>query len=354
MQQLPRFYYVNSSVALRGIFLGGKTGGMSLKNIWKLWLTIALAVFMLAACGGTTEQDEPVIDDTPKQEGIDTSETAVEFPVTITDEVNNEITFDKAPETIVSLIPSNTEILYALGLGEKIVGVSDQDNYPAEVEEVERVGGQEFNVEAIVALNPDVVFAHAMNSGIGDEGLQQLRDAGITVFVVKNALDFNETYETITTIGQATGQIEEAEEIVANMKAKVEEVIEKTATAEQERTVLVETDDVPHIYAPGTGTFIQEMLDMIGAKNIVTDKDWVLIDPEAIVDGNPDVIIVMYDHVPDIIESVKKRDGFEIITAVKDDAVVQVDADTTSRTGPRLAEGFEEIAKAIYPEVFSE
>lgn len=332
--------------------MGKKQEEKRLKNMWKFWLTAVLAVFMLAACGGTTDSDKPVVEDTQKEEVVDTPEAA--FPVTITDDVDNEITFDKAPETIVSLIPSNTEILFALGLGEKIVAVSDQDTYPAEVEEIERIGGQEFNVEAIVALNPDIVFAHAMNAGMGEEGLQQLRDAGITVFVVKNAADFEEAYATINTIGQATGQIEEAKQIVADMKAKVEDIIAKTATVEQERTVFIETSDVPDIYAAGMNTFMQEMFDMIGAKNIVTEKGWVRIDPEAIVDGNPDVIIIMYDFVPDIVERVKQRDGFEIVTAVKEDAVVQVDADKTSRTGPRLADGLEEIAKAVYPEVFNE
>lgn len=321
--------------------------------MWKLWLTAVLAVLMLAACGGTTDSDKPVVEDTPK-EVVDTPEIEAAFPVTITDEVGNDITFDKAPETIISLMPSNTEILYALGLGEKVVGVSDQDTFPAEVEEAEKIGGLEFNVEAIVALNPDVVFAHGLNIGMGDEGLQQLRDAGINVFVVKNATSFEETYATITTIGEATGQVEEAEQVILDMKTKIEEVVAKTATAEQERMAFTETSDVPEVYAAGSGTFIQEMYDLIGAKNTVVGEGWIKMDPEAIVEGNPDVIIVIYDYVPNIIESIKQRDGFDSITAVKEDAVVQVDADTTSRPGPRLADGLEEIAKAIYPEVFGE
>jgi len=335
-----------------------KTGGRTMKNMWKLWLTAVLAVFMLAACGGTDAPEKEATEDTPKEEVVDAPEVEVAdeaaFPVTITDGVNNEITIEKAPESIVSLMPSNTETLFALGLADVIVGVNDFDDYPPEVAEVDKIGGQEFNVEAIVAKNPDIVFAHGLNLGVGDAGLQQLRDAGITVFVVKDATNFEETYSTINTIGQATGKTVEAEKIVEDMKAKVEEIMTKTASAEKEKTVFVETSDVPDIYTPGVGTFTQEMFDMIGAKNMVTEEGWIKIDPEAIVKGNPDVILVIYDHVPDIIESVKNRNGFDIITAVKEDAVIQVDANKTSRTGPRLAEGLEEIAKAIYPEVFSE
>ena len=111
------------------------------------------------------------------------------------------------------------------GLATEIIGVDDYDNYPAEALEKEKIGSQQFDVEKIVAMNPEVVFAHESGLSTGEEGLQQLRDAGIPVFVVKNALDFEETYATISTIGQATGKTVEAEKIVADMKAKVEDVI---------------------------------------------------------------------------------------------------------------------------------
>ena len=130
----------------------------------------------------------------------------------------------------------------------------------------------EFNVEKIVAMNPEIVFAHESALGSAGDGLQQLRDAGISVFVVKNATNFDETYATIETIGQATGKAEEAEKIIADMKAKVEEVLAKTATVENKKTVFVETSPAPEIYTPGNDTFMQEMLDMIGAENIAADR----------------------------------------------------------------------------------
>lgn len=325
-----------------------------MKKFWQLWLSAILATFLLAACG----TDDAKKDNTPVNGSSQTedqaSEEVAEFPLTLTDAVGNDITLEQAPETIVSMIPSNTEILFALGLNDEIVGVNDWDNYPEEALEKEKIGGMEFNVEKIVSMTPDVVFAHESMLGTGEEGLQQLRDAGINVFVVKNAADFEQTYETIKTIGQATGKTEEAAKIIEDMKAKVEEVLAKTAKVENEKRVFIETSDVPEIYAPGKNTFMQQILDMIGAENVVTEEDWVMISPEEIVKQNPDVIIVMYSYVPDIVESVKKRDGFSDITAVKEERVVQVDENLTSRTGPRLALGLEEIAKAIYPEAFGE
>ncbi|MFJ5769491.1 ABC transporter substrate-binding protein [Psychrobacillus sp. NPDC093180] len=324
-----------------------------MKKLWQLWMTSALAALLLVGCG--QEEAKPVENNDNAQQEQQAEVDEATFPITMTDAVGNEITLEEAPKTIVSMIPSNTEILFALGLNEEIVGVNDYDNYPEEALEKEKIGGQEFNVEKILSMNPEIVFAHESMLGIGEAGLQQLRDAGVKVFVVKNATDFNETYTTIEQIGRATGKLEEAQKIVEDMKAKVEEVKEKVAKVETKKTVFVETTDVPEVYTPGKGTFMQEILDMVNAENIAADQEgWFMISPEEIVSRNPDVIIVMYSYVDGIVDSVKARDGFDTITAVQNDAVVQVDENLTSRTGPRLADGLEEIAKAIYPEAFSE
>ncbi|WP_144512044.1 ABC transporter substrate-binding protein [Bacillus sp. FJAT-22090] len=322
-----------------------------MKKLWQLWMTTAIAVLLLVGCG--QKEETPIADKGNTQEEVVVDETT--FPMTITDAVGEEITLEEAPKTIVSMLPSNTEILFALGLNDEIVGVNDFDNYPEEALEKEKIGGMEFNVEKILSMNPDIVFAHESMLGMGEAGLQQIRDAGVKVFVVKNAVDFNETYTTIEQIGRATGKFEEAQKIVEDMKAKVEEVKEKVAKVETKKTVFVETSDVPEIYTPGKGTFMQEILDMVNAENIAADQEgWFKIEPEEIVKRNPDVIIVMYSYVEGIVDKVKARDGFDSITAVTNNAVVQVDENLTSRTGPRLAEGLEEVAKAIYPEAFSE
>lgn len=328
-----------------------------MKKMWQFWLTAVLAVFLLSACGADNAKKE----DSSKTDGAKTEETAkdevveAEFPLTLTDAVGNEITIEKAPESIVSMQPSNTEILFALGFNDEIVGVNDWDDYPAEAAEKEKIGGMELNIEKIVAMNPEIVFAHESALGFAADGLQQLRDAGITVFVVKNAANFDETYGTIETIGKATGKAVEAEKIVADMKAKVEEVKSKVANVENKKTVFVESTPAPEIYTTGNNTFMQEMLDMVGAENIAADLDgWAPISSEEIVNRNPDVIILMYSYIETAVEDVYARDGYDTITAVTEKAVVQVDENVTSRTGPRLALGLEAVAKAIYPEAFGE
>lgn len=315
----------------------------------KRWLIAVMAVFLLVGCA----QEE-----TKKVESTEAEQAAsenIEFPMTLTDAVGEEVTLEAAPEKIISMIPSNTEILFALGLNEEIIGVNDFESYPEEALEKEKIGGMEFNVEKILSLDPDIVFAHESIVGMAEAGLQQLRDSNILVYVVSDAKDFDETYTTIEEMGRATGKLKEAQKIVEDMKVKVEDIQQKVQKVESKKTVFVETSDVPEIYTTGNGTFMQEILNMLNATNIMEDQEgWVKIDPEEIVSRNPDVMLITYDYVEGIVEQVKQRDGFDTVTAIQNDAVIQVNEDTTSRQGPRLVEGLEEVAKAIYPEAFSE
>ncbi|MFD1929411.1 ABC transporter substrate-binding protein [Sporosarcina siberiensis] len=323
-----------------------------MKKTWQLLLTSILAVFLLTACGTTAAPEKPAVDDTSKEE---TPVVVVEeaFPVTLTDAADNEITIETAPATIISLVPSNTEILFELGLANEVVAVTDNDDFPAEASEKESIGGFELNIEKIISMNPEMVFAHEIAVGTG-EGIQQIRDAGIPVFIVKDAKNFEETYATIEIIGKATGKTEEADKIIAEMKAKVDEVVAKVAKVEEKKTVFIETSPAPDIYTPGKNTFTQQMMDLIGADNIATEDGWFVMSPEEIVKQNPDVILVMYSYIETAVEDVYARDGFDTITAIKNKEVVQVDENITSRQGPRLADGLEAFAKAVYPEVFGE
>lgn len=322
-------------------------------NRWKMWLFSVMAVFVLAACGADDANETPKTDK-PDTEENETEVTETTYPLTMEDATGNEITLEEEPENIVTTMPSNTEILFELGLADEIVAVSDNDDYPEEATDKEKIGGFELNIEAIVALDPDIVFGHESALSSNEEGYKQIEEAGIPVYVVKEAKNFDETYKTIEEIAELTNKQEEAANTIDAMKEKVDEVVEKVKD-EEERTVFVETSPAPEIYTPGNNTFMQEMLDLIGAKNISDDQDdWFMMDPEEIVNRNPDVIIVMYDFVPTAVEDVYKRDGFDTITAIKEEQVIQVDENLTSRTGPRLGEGLEEVAKAIYPEAFGE
>ncbi|MEE1131153.1 MAG: ABC transporter substrate-binding protein [Caryophanon sp.] len=312
---------------------------------WKLAVTAALATAALVACGDKEETTN---------EATNGTETDGAYPLTVTDASGMEVTIDKEPERIISMIPSNTEILFELGLNEEIIAVTDIDDYPAEAVEKEKIGSMEFDFEKIISLTPDVVFSHESAMGVSEAGIEQLRAAGIDVYVVEDAKNFEHTYETIYDIAEITNTTDKADEIVTDMKAQVTEIQEKLADVEPKR-VFVENSDAPEIYTPGSNTFTDEMLNMIKAENVAaTQEGWYLISSEEIITQNPDVILVSYSYVPDILTTLPLRPGFDTIAAVKNNAVIQINEDTTSRQAPRLAEGLLEMATAIHPEVFSE
>ena len=309
---------------------------------------VAVSAMLLSGCGTTADQ-------TNEKDKTTQSAQQNAYPMNVKDATGKEVEIKQEPSKIITLSPSITETLFALGLGDKVEGVTSNDDYPKEATEKPKVGDMNPNIEKIISLEPDFVMIDESSMSTAEAGLAQLRDAGITVFVVPTANSFDETYASIELIGKVTNKEDEAKKIVADMNAKIADVQQKINDSNvKERSVFVETSDAPDIYTAGNNSYMQEMFDLIGANNIAKDggENWYKIDAEAIVKGNPDVIIVKYDYVPNIVNKIKKRDGFDTITAVKENQIVQVDDNLTSRTGPRLADGLEEIAKAIYPEAF--
>ncbi|UQW97713.1 ABC transporter substrate-binding protein [Rummeliibacillus sp. G93] len=318
-----------------------------MKKLWQLGFMLVMAFTLLVGCGQSDSKKPEAENKTTQSE----NKTAT-YPMTVTDDTDNKVEFKQEPTKIVSLMPSNTEILFALGLDDHVIGVTDNDTYPEAATKKDKVGGMELNIEKIISLKPDAVFAHGMIAESAKSGIQQLRDAGIPVFVVKNASNFEETYDTIKTIGKITNRSAKADQIVEDMKAKVKDVQAKVADVKK-RNVFVENSDEPEIYTAGKDTFMQEILNLANVKNVADDQSgWFKIDPEEIIKRDPDVYLITYNYVPNIVEKVKKRQGFKDLKAIKNDRVVQVDPDKTSRPGPRLAEGLEEVAKAVYPEAF--
>ncbi|CAI9395700.1 Vitamin B12-binding protein [Bacillus sp. T2.9-1] len=320
-----------------------------MKKFYSLFLAILLVVGSLAGCGeGKTENNNDNKEQSTAQEAA--------FPVTIKDAIDQEVVIEEKPEKIVSLMPSNTEIVFALGLGDELVGVSDYDNYPKEAAEKEKVGGMEFNVEKIISLNPDVVLAHASSAHNSTEGLQQIRDAGIDVVVVNDATSFEDVYKGMEMIGQATGAETEADKLVADMKEKLAAIKDKAAAISDsdQKSVYIEVSGEPSIFTTGTNTFMQEMLDTINAKNIISEEGWIQVDQEAVIAANPDAIITTYGAYSETspIDQISSRKGWEEIKAVKEKQIVDVDSDMVTRSGPRLVEGVEAVAEAVYPDVF--
>lgn len=325
----------------------------------KRYISILFALLMtigvLTGCAANDGADKNNNETQTEQAEKTNEQTESAFPITLKDATAKEVTIKEKPEKIVSVIPSNTEIAFALGLGDEIVGVSDNDNYPEEVADKEKVGGMELNIEKIISLKPDLVLAHASGMGSLDAGINQLRDADITVLVVNDAKNFEDTYDAIGMIAEATGTKKEAKKIVSDMKDKIKAIEEKAASIKDVKKVFMEISPEPEIYAAGKNTFMDEILKIINAENAITEEGWPKMDQEAIISANPDVILTTYgDYTDDPIGHVLSRKGWEKVGAIKNKQVVDVNPDLVTRPGPRLVEGVEEVAKAVYPDIFGE
>ncbi|WP_019241287.1 MULTISPECIES: ABC transporter substrate-binding protein [Bacillus] len=314
-------------------------------SIFSLLFILLLAV--LAGCGSTSENKK---DDS----GASSTTQAKGFPVTIKDDVGNKVTIEKKPEKIVSLLPSTTETLFALGLDDQIVGVSDYDNFPEAALKKEKVGSQDMNIEKILSLQPDVVFLQEYQYKNHADMIKQLQNAGITTIIIGSQESFDKAYKGISLLGKATGTEEEANAIVNNMKERINNIKDKAKKVESKKRVWVEISPQPEIFTTGQNTFMNEMLDMIGAENVAKGQvGWVKMSEEEAVKLNPDVILTTYgSYVGNATKQVLDRKGWQQVNAVKNKQVFDVNNDTTSRPGPRLVDGVEEIAKAVYPEVF--
>lgn len=275
------------------------------------------------------------------------------FPVTVTDDAGRTIVIKSAPNKIVSLAPSNTEILYALGLGTRVAAVSQFDNYPDEVKSKPKISTDQLkpNIEQVVATGSDLVLA----IGGDPDSIKQIADKNIPVIVL-DPKNFDDILKDITLVGKATGQVQQAQTLDAQMKARIDAVVAKAKTATDHPKVFVELDasDPTKPYTVGPGSFIDSMITMAGGQNIEADAktQYPQVSLEDVVAKDPDIIILndaQYGITPD---QVKSRPGWGNISAVKNNKIYPINSDLTSRPGPRIVEGLEQIAKIIHPDLF--
>jgi len=286
--------------------------------------------------------------------GLSSILLAAEFPLRIVDGLGREVNISKPPETIVSLAPSNTEILFALGLVDKLVAVSQYCNYPPEVQNKPKVGGfSTINIEKVVRLEPDLVLA---TGGVQKKVVRDLERLGLTVISL-DAKRIGDVLENILLVGKVTGRVESAKRLRSNLEERIRTVANKTGDLPdtQRPRVFYEVQYDPLMTA-GPGTFIDDLIHLAGGANIASDSaiKYPVYNLEILIERNPEVIIVSFSHgsIMASVEGVKNRKRWQITDAVKNNRVYGIHADLVSRPGPRIADGLEEIAKYIHPELF--
>ncbi|WP_246316510.1 ABC transporter substrate-binding protein [Planococcus glaciei] len=315
---------------------------MKTKSI--LILPTILFAALLGACQSDEAADKTEADKAPAEEKASEA-------YTVKDDRGQELTFEQAPETIVSLIPSNTEIVYALGEGDKLIGATDYDNYPEEAKKVERVSDSvAFNAERILEMKPDVVLAYS--TGEVAPELAQLEDADIPVFVIQSATSFDEVYGDIEQIASVLAAEEKGEELVKDIQTQIQDVQDKLAAVEEKKDVYMEISPSPEIYTTGKSTFQQEILNHAQVENVFEDLEgWPNISEEEVITRDPEIILTTVSYVEDAIGDIKARESWSTVEAIEDGDVYFVDSDITSRPGPRIGEAVQLVAETVYPEL---
>lgn len=269
----------------------------------------------------------------------------------VVDMRGREITFDEVPKTIAALQASDVEVLYAIGAGDSLVGVGEYCNYPAEAQEkAVLASGGNTNIEQIVALAPDVLIIGDMAQT--EEQVRQLTQAGIQV-VMTNPRDIEGAYQAIELLGQVSGRDEQARQLIEQMKSGFEEIRQKAKGSEP--TVYFEISPLEYgLWAAGSATFMQELCEMVGAKNIFEDiEGWQQVSEEQVLERDPDVIftVAMYaGEGPTPVDEICSRPGWQAVHAVQNGRVYQVDNDELTRPGPRLVDAAQTLYGLLYEE----
>ncbi|WP_258209065.1 ABC transporter substrate-binding protein [Paenibacillus radicibacter] len=326
------------------------------KNLWKkmsLGMLALAAVIAVSGCGDKAASPSPTPAATAPATQAPAKKTT--YPLTVKDATGKDVTFEKAPERIVSVSPAETEALYAIGLGDKIVGVSDYDTYPAEAKSKPKMGSiMKPNVEAVIGAKADVVF-----TGISMKAatVEELRNVGVKMFKVEpKTLD--DVMNNILLYGKITDKQEQAEKVVNKMKQDRQKVADAVKSVKPEAKKKVYLEFSPG-WTVGGGEFLDELIQIAGAVNVASEagvKGWSKVDEELIIKNNPNVILfakgLIDDQTKKTLEAIiSERKGWSQMDAVAKKQMFGVDNDLISRPGPRLTDALLEIAKAIYPDL---
>lgn len=307
------------------------------KKILAIFISILVVSSLLVGCSKETAKEKE-----------NKTEATANYPLTLTDSYGKEVTINKKPEKIISLGPNTTEIVFALGLGDKLVGRTDFCDYPAEVSKIDTIGTlMEPNVEKIVSLKPDLVIA---STHVKEDVVNKLKELGITVLAAYEKDSFEGTYGVIEKIGNALGESAKAKKLTDDMKAKVSVIETKTKSVSKPKVYYVVDFGPNGDYTAGGDTFINKIIELAGGENIAKDLQGWQYSFEKIVQNDPDVIICSKNFGAK--DKLVNDPKYKELRAVKDGKVLEIDDNTIVRQGPRLATGLEEMTKLLHPELF--
>lgn len=271
------------------------------------------------------------------------------FPLTVTGDDGRSVTLARPPARIVSLSPGHTEILYAIGAGGLLAGVDDFSDYPAEAQKLPKLSYSQVNLEQLVGLRPDLVITVTRQKA----AVPEMEKLGLKVFYLTEAGTVEGILDRIETLGKITDREEAAQQLASRMRGRIDAVTALVGQSGNGPSVFYELS--PEYHTAGDSSFIGDILKKLNVRNIASDIDspFPQLNVEQIIAADPEMIILADPEAGVSRESVRGRAGWEQLKAVRSNRIIVVEnRDIVHRPGPRVVEGIELLAKALYPERF--
>ena len=324
---------------------------------WKtpiVWVCVLMLVLSVSCATTAPPATTPAPSLTAPAQVLATPVTPENQPLVFSDGLGREVVLSGPAQRIISMAPSNTEILFAIGAGGQLVGRDETSDFPPEALDVASIGSTygELNTEAMLALEPDLVLAATITS---PEQVESLENLGITLYLLPNPMTFDELFDNFRVVGELTGHTVEAEALVDSLQARVQSVKGAMQSVEPVRAFYeVDGSDPTAPWTTGTGTFQDVLISMVGGENVAAGLEgWGQINLESIVMANPEVIFFgAGPWVPTTAESLSARSGWGEIEAVQTGRIHPIDTNWVDRPGPRLVDALELMASLMHPEKF--
>ena len=319
-------------------------------------LSLILALAMAASVAGCAAQ--PASGSASAPASVSAPSSAVSAPAAekpATDPSGAEVNIPDEIGSVVVLAPSIAETLVALGCGDLIVGYDAQSvglaGLPADVPTFDMM---QPDMEQLAALKPDVLFVSNMTLYDQTNPYQQLIDLGVCVLCVPTANSIAAIQEDIAFIAAAMGKTAEGNALIVDMQAELDRISAIGATVTDKKSVYFEIGAAPSMYSFGSGVFLNEMIELIGAENVLADQEgWLAVEAETIVAADPDVILTNVNYIDDPVAEILGRSGWEGMSAVKDQQVFYIDNMASSLSNHNIVKALDQMAKAVYPDLFA-
>lgn len=334
---------------------------MKERTWWILATLMALLAIIAAGCGDDGEKGSgtpaaPTVTDAAPSAGTfepfdcegeypGTAPDDSAFPLDVTDDSGATLSFEEPPSAIVSLSAAHVEVLYAIGAGDQLVAGDLFSDCPVAAAELEKIDSFTPSVEAITALEPDLVLLFYDPGDLRNS----LEAADIKVLALDSPADVEGVLDQIRLLGQVTGHEESAETTIGGISGRIDEIV-ASIPQDEPLSVYHEVDNT--FFSAGPGSFVSDLYDILKAENIAeaTSEPFPQLTQEAIIAAAPDVIVLADEEAGESAETVSARPGWDSIPAVQNERIYTIDPDIVSRPGPRLVEALEKLAGLLYKE----